>query len=140
MSAATLLLTALAVALLVALAMRRGGGAPPHAMPAALLPSIAPSDVADWLAAHPRAVVLDVRTSAEFAEGHLAGARHLDVQAPDFPDRAAALAADTPYVVYCRSGMRSDRAGRHLLALGHAPVVNAGGFEALARAGLATTR
>ncbi|HYD51371.1 MAG TPA: rhodanese-like domain-containing protein [Gemmatimonadaceae bacterium] len=104
------------------------------------LPRLSPSQLRAWLAAHPRAVLLDVRTPAEFAAGHLAGAVNLDVQAPDFAERAAELKRGTPYVVYCRSGARSARAGQQLIALGHAPVVNGGGFEALAREGLPTAQ
>lgn len=102
------------------------------------LPRPTPAGMRDWLARHPDAVLLDVRTPAEFAEGHLAGAVNLDVQAPDFAARAAALAPGTPYMVYCRSGARSERAGQYLLELGFAPVVNGGGFEPLAREGLPT--
>ena len=103
------------------------------------LPRVAPDAVAAWLAAHPGAV-LDVRTPSEFAEGHLAGAVNLDVQAPEFAGRAAALTRGTAYLVYCRTGVRAERAGRHLRGLGHAPLVNAGGFAALEAAGLPVTR
>ena len=102
------------------------------------LPRPTPAELRDWLARHPDAVLLDVRTPAEFADGHLAGAANLDVQAPDFAMRAAALTPSRPYMVYCRSGARSERAGHYLLELGFAPVVNGGGFEPLAREGLPT--
>lgn len=110
--------------------------ATPSARPAGdSLARVAPGEVRAWLDRHPGAVLLDVRTPAEYAEGHVPGAVLLDVQAPDFAARAATLARGTPYVVYCRSGVRAERAGQLLRALGHAPVVNAGGFEALVQAG-----
>ncbi|HYD52986.1 MAG TPA: rhodanese-like domain-containing protein [Gemmatimonadaceae bacterium] len=104
------------------------------------LPRLTPAELKAWLAQHPGAVVIDVRTPAEFAGGHLAGAVNLDVQASDFGTRAASLARDAAYVVYCRSGARSERAGHQLLDLGFTPVVNGGGYEPLAREGFPTAR
>jgi phage shock protein E len=52
-------------------------------------------------------VVLDVRTPAEFAGGHLPGAVNLDSQAPDFLTRLGGLDRGKNYLVYCRSGSRS---------------------------------
>lgn len=62
--------------------------------------------------------VIDVRTPAEFAEGHLVGARNVDFQAADFRERADALAKDAPYFVYCRSGNRSSQAVAIMAELG----------------------
>ena len=55
-------------------------------------------------------VVLDVRTSAEFAGGHLPGAVNLDIQARDFLTRLEGLDRGKSYLVYCRSGNRSAKA------------------------------
>ena len=54
-------------------------------------------------------VVLDVRTPAEFAEGHLPDAILVDFRAPDFEDQLTALDPTVPYVLYCRSGNRSGQ-------------------------------
>jgi rhodanese-related sulfurtransferase len=51
--------------------------------------------------------VLDVRTPAEFAEGHLPGAVNINVEDPAFPTEVAALDPEADYAVYCRSGNRS---------------------------------
>lgn len=56
----------------------------------------------------PRTVVLDVRTPAEFAAGHLPEAVNLDVQSLDFVAQVAELDPGVPYAVYCRSGNRSQ--------------------------------
>lgn len=56
--------------------------------------------------------VLDVRTPAEFAEGHLPGAVNIDLSAPDFAARIGELDPAAPYAVYCRSGNRSAEALR----------------------------
>lgn len=55
----------------------------------------------------PGVTVIDVRTPAEFAEGHLPGAVNINVEDPAFPDAVAALDPDANYAVYCRSGNRS---------------------------------
>lgn len=55
----------------------------------------------------PDTILLDVRTPAEFAAGHLEGAVNADVQSADF---AQALDPDRNYAVYCRSGSRSKAA------------------------------
>ena len=57
-------------------------------------------------------VVLDVRTPAEFAGGHLPGAVNLDIQARDFLTRLEGLDRGKSYLVYCRSGNRSAKAAQ----------------------------
>lgn len=85
-----------------------------------------------------QAVVIDVRTPAEFASGHVAGARNIDVQSPDFDAQVQALSSDSQYVVYCRSGNRSKQAKQRMEALGFTKVVDGGGFEQLKAAGVPT--
>ncbi|MDT0166610.1 rhodanese-like domain-containing protein [Actinotalea sp. AC32] len=53
--------------------------------------------------------VLDVRTPAEFGEGHLAGAVNVDATG-DFATAIADLDPEETYLVYCRSGSRSATA------------------------------
>jgi phage shock protein E len=84
------------------------------------------------------ATVIDVRTPAEFDSGHLAGATNIDVQAADFHDRVGELDREGTYVLYCRSGARAGAAAQMMLDMGFEDVVNAGGFDTLASAGLAT--
>lgn len=57
------------------------------------------------------AVILDVRTDAEVAEGIIANAIHLDIfKGQEFIDAVEALDKDKNYYVYCRSGNRSGQA------------------------------
>jgi phage shock protein E len=71
------------------------------------------------------ALLLDVRTAEEFAEGHLPGA--LNVPVNELEARLAELEPKSrPIVVYCRSGLRSARARSVLLANGWARVENLG--------------
>lgn len=62
------------------------------------------------------ATLLDVRTPAEFARGHVQGAVNLPVQ--ELEARVAELDASKPVVVYCRRGNRSATAARILSARG----------------------
>ncbi|GAA1855580.1 hypothetical protein GCM10009796_17120 [Microbacterium koreense] len=82
-------------------------------------------------------VVVDVRTTAEYSEGHLEGAVNIDLQDPGFAAAVAELDDDVEYVVYCRSGNRSAQAASVMQAEA-LQVIDAGGFEdAAAATGLA---
>ncbi len=66
----------------------------------------------------PGTTILDVRTPAEFAQGHLPGAINMDVEDPSFPQLAAALDPAGTYAIYCRSGNRSGVAVDYLAGQG----------------------
>jgi rhodanese-related sulfurtransferase len=98
--------------------------APPALAPEAFLAERGPADL-----------VLDVRTPAEYAAGHLVGAVNVDVSAPDFRQRAAALDLSQRLFVYCLSGSRSAQAVGLLRSLGAARVDNLGALAPLVHAG-----
>lgn len=75
----------------------------------------------------PGALLLDVRTEGEYAEGHVPGAKNLPLQALE-GIAALAPAKDTPLYVYCRSGARSDQAAGQLQRMGYTRVTNIGGI------------
>ncbi|MEM9997875.1 MAG: rhodanese-like domain-containing protein [Bacteroidota bacterium] len=105
-------------------------------------PALPKRSAADFLAERAAdAPVLDVRTPAEFAKGHLATATNVDVMAGDFDAQIEALGLDkeAPVYLYCRSGHRSGQAQRRLAAMGFAQPVNVGSFSALKQAGASTT-
>ena len=72
----------------------------------------------------PGLVVLDVRTRAEFAAGHVPGARK--VSHDELPARLAELAPlkDQPVVLYCRTGRRTAIAARALRDAGFTQVLH----------------
>ena len=87
----------------------------------------------------PGATVVDVRDQADWAQGHLPGARHLprailEARAEqELPDK------DAPLVLYCGGGGRSTLATDALQALGYTDVRSlAGGFRGWKAAGLPT--
>ena len=73
-------------------------------------------------------VIVDVRTAAEFAGGHIDGA--LLLPADEIDTRAGEVLPDTGRVVlvYCQSGNRSRNASLKLVSLGYSRVYDFGGI------------
>ncbi len=81
-------------------------------------------------------VVVDVRTPAEYAAGHIDGAVNIDVEAPTFDAEIAKLDKNATYAVYCHSGRRSGLATDAMGKAGFTHVYNlSGGIADLASAG-----
>lgn len=73
------------------------------------------------------AVLLDVRTPQEYAQGHVPGSINIPLQeinrvVAEVPDPA------TPLFVYCQSGARSGQAVTALQRAGYTAVKNIGGM------------
>ena len=81
----------------------------------------------------PAGNVIDVRTADEFAEGHVQGARNLDLRNGDFEAALQQLDKGLSYSVYCRSGNRSATAAELMRNAGFANVVDLGALEEAAR-------
>jgi len=77
------------------------------------------------------AVLLDVRTPAEYRNGHIPGSKNIPLQTID---RAGTVAEnkDTALYVYCQSGARSRQAVGMLRQMGYTNVNNIGGIAAYA--------
>ena len=73
------------------------------------------------------AALVDVRSPAEFAGGHIDGAVNIPVG--EIGQRLAEV-PDGPVVVYCRSGARSARAASTLVQGGREAVYDLGGMGA----------
>ncbi|MEE8374241.1 MAG: rhodanese-like domain-containing protein [Dehalococcoidia bacterium] len=69
-------------------------------------------------------VLLDVRTSEEYADGHLEGSVLIDYYSETFSDQLDELDKTKSYVIYCRSGGRSGRAHDIMRNLGFEEVYN----------------
>ncbi len=67
---------------------------------------------------NPDFIILDVRTSSEFHDGHVEGALNIDVNLPSFSEELKQLDRNATYLVYCRSGNRSRTALRIMDDLG----------------------
>ena len=88
------------------------------------------------IASDPTAQVLDVRTPAEYAEGHLIGALNLNWRDPDFAQQVQEqLDPAHPVLVYCRSGRRSASAAAWLDGNDFRTYNLRGGYQAWSNAG-----
>lgn len=75
----------------------------------------------------PEAVVLDVRTAEEFADGHLENAINIDWTDSEFESQSATIDKSKPVYVYCLSGARSAEAADFLRSKGFKSVYNMDG-------------
>ena len=77
------------------------------------------------------AYLLDVRRADEYAEGHIPGAKNLDVtNEAEFLKGVDKLDKDNTIYIYCRSGRRSRTAAKHLVDRGFNVVDLKGGYSA----------
>ena len=82
------------------------------------------------------AQLVDVRTAAEYASGHILGALNLDQTGGQLEERATELDKSTPVLLYCASGRRSAAARKYLMDQGfHDAVDLAGGIASWTAAG-----
>lgn len=85
----------------------------------------------------PTVYLVDVRTSDEFATGHIKDAHNIDVQKEDFLELAKeTLPKDKEIAVYCGSGKRSAMAADKLSAAGYDIINLDGGLAAWKEASL----
>lgn len=68
----------------------------------------------------PNAILIDVRTPAEFNSGHIPDAINIDYENSNFKDEVKKLDPSKEYFVYCRSGNRSSKA---------IPIMNSAGIN-----------
>jgi rhodanese-related sulfurtransferase len=95
-------------------------------------------DAAAFAAAlkRPDTVILDVRTPAEFAQGHLENAVNIDIESADFLTRLDQVDTSKAYAVYCHSGNRSGAALQQMAQMGFAEAYDlAGGIGSWENAG-----
>ena len=79
----------------------------------------------EQLANDNNAVILDVRTDDEVADGIIPGAIHIDIyKGQEFVDEIEALDKSKNYYVYCRSGNRSGQACKIMEQLGFETAYN----------------
>lgn len=85
--------------------------------------------------------IVDVRTPAEYAAGHVPEAVNIDVSSSAFDANVGALPTGATYVVYCRSGNRSTTASARMADLGFTTINNVtGGIDDWSAAGITLVR
>lgn len=81
--------------------------------------------------------VLDVRTPAEYAAGHIGGSKNIDYLGPGFEKEISGLDRDKEILVYCKTGKRSRAAAIALGKAGFKKILDLeGGIKAWEAAGL----
>lgn len=82
--------------------------------------------------AQPDVQLIDARTAKEYGQGHIEGAKNLDVLQPaEFEKEIQYLDKDKPVMVYCKSGKRSMKAAEILEENGFTEIINLdGGYKA----------
>jgi rhodanese-related sulfurtransferase len=84
-----------------------------------------------------KAVVIDVCESAEFAAGHVTGARNVPLSTLSGESKQLPSNKALPVLVLCQSGMRATRAAGMLRKLGYEKALPvSGGLKAWREAGL----
>jgi len=73
------------------------------------------------------ALIVDVRTPQEFADGHLDNA--LNYPLSELDAHFADIDKERPIILYCRSGNRSGKAFQYLTSKGFINLHNAGGLN-----------
>lgn len=83
------------------------------------LKNLSSAELEQTLRKDPLVQLLDVRTEAEYVEGHIKGAVLIDVKRDDFVENAELLLdKQKPVAVYCKGGVRSRRAAEMLVFRG----------------------
>ncbi|OGW41629.1 MAG: hypothetical protein A2010_14910 [Nitrospirae bacterium GWD2_57_9] len=78
-------------------------------------------------------LLLDVRSTGEYEQGHIPGAVHVPMA--EIGDKVKKLKKDKEVVVYCRSGNQSIWAIKRLMGMGYKNLYNLkGGYNAWKRA------
>lgn len=63
-------------------------------------------------------IVLDVRTTGEFNDGHIKRAINIDIRQPDALEKIDKLDHNARYIVHCRTNHRSKTASDHMVQSG----------------------
>ncbi|MBL9130826.1 MAG: rhodanese-like domain-containing protein [Verrucomicrobiaceae bacterium] len=81
-----------------------------------------------------KVVIIDVRTPDEFKDGHIKGAKNIDISSGDFEAQLGKLDKTQPTLVHCQAGGRSMRALKVFQKLGFEKLIHLddgfGGWEA----------
>ena len=91
--------------------------------------TISSTEAQQMIEEHKDALILDVRTAAEYESGHIPNAVNLSNE--DFQAGKVDSLKDKSQLimVYCRSGNRSRQAAQKLAELGYTNVVDFGGIQ-----------
>jgi rhodanese-related sulfurtransferase len=95
------------------------------------------ADEAAKIIADGKVAVIDVRTPDEFKDGHIKGAKNIDIMSKDFEAQLGKLDKTQPTLVHCQAGGRSTRALKTFEKLGFTHLIHLddgfGGWQAASK-------
>ena len=94
-----------------------------HALLNHEIPLITVRQLKEKLSQNHELILMDTREPAEFRVSHLKNARHVGYKKFKL-ESTADIAKDTPIVVYCSLGVRSEKIGKKLRKAGYKNVTN----------------
>ncbi len=100
------------------------------------VPTITVTELQDKLRQKPGPILVDVRTTTEYRNGHINGADSIPLE--KLEERFGKLSKNREIICICQSGSRSKRATRQLQNAGFTAVNVKGGMNAWAKQGLST--
>jgi rhodanese-related sulfurtransferase len=101
--------------------------------------AVSPKEAVTWIQEKKDLQLIDVRTAAEYADGHLAKAKLIPLQ--ELEKRLTEIDEGKPILLYCRSGHRSGNALKILHGKGYTQAKHMeGGLNAWKAAGLPITK
>ena len=89
---------------------------------------VSPTEAAALMESEANYIVLDVRTQAEYDQGHIPGAVCIPNETIGTEEIPALPDKDQLILVYCRSGNRSKQAAQKLAEQGYTNIVEFGGI------------
>lgn len=96
--------------------------------PKAVYRQVSAADAADLMESASDYILLDVRTQAEYDQGHIPGAVCIPNETIGTEEIPALPDKDQLILVYCRSGNRSKQAAQKLAEQGYTNIVEFGGI------------
>ncbi len=104
--------------------MLQEGQADQSDVPQATAMDVAPKRFKQLMEEKPEAIVLDVRTDVEVADGVIPGAQQMDFRSGEFKAQVKELDTSKPVLVYCAVGGRSGAAMEIMSKMGFTEVYN----------------
>ncbi|MEW7279509.1 rhodanese-like domain-containing protein [Aquimarina sp. 2201CG1-2-11] len=71
--------------------------------------------------------LIDIRTSSEYAEGHIEGATNIDFWASNFTDLISTIDKTKPVAIYCGRGKRSNKCSAFMKKAGFTKIYDLDG-------------
>ena len=90
---------------------------------------ITPAEAKKQLESDKSIILVDVRTEAEYKEGHIKGSVLIPYDLIGKEASSKLSDKSAKIIVYCRSGNRSEVAARELLKMGYTSVYDLGGIQ-----------